>query len=42
MSIMKRKNDRVTEDSIDKWLREFQLTHGELTHIGPDELKDLA
>lgn len=35
-------NDEVTEDSIDKWLREFQLAHGELTHIGPDELKDLA
>jgi len=33
---------RVNEDSIDKWLREFQFAHGEFTHIGPNELKDLA
>ena len=35
-------NYRVTEDSIDKWLREFQFAHGELAYIGSDELKDLA
>lgn len=35
-------SDKVTENSIDKWLREFQLAHGELAHIGPDELKDLV
>ena len=35
-------NNKVTENSIDKWLREFQFAHGELAHIGPNELKDLA
>lgn len=35
-------NDRVTENSIDRWLREFQFEHGELAHIGSEELKDLA
>ena len=33
---------RVTEDSIDKWMRSFQSEHGELAHIGPDELRELA
>lgn len=35
-------NDRVTEDGIDKWMRSFQSEHGELAHIGPDELRELA
>ncbi len=33
---------RVTEDGIDKWMRSFQSEHGELAHIGHDELRELA
>ena len=32
----------MTEDGIDKWMRSFQSEHGELSHIGPDELRELA
>ena len=33
---------KVTEDGIDKWMRSYQSEHGELAHIGPDELRELA
>jgi hypothetical protein len=32
----------ITEDGIDKWLRDFQREHDELRHIGTAELLDLA